>query len=217
VRFEVSVLCVTGLLSAHAAVGQSAAIDNDRVTVWDIHLAKGVAGPATPHDLDTVVVFLEGGDIKTVDANGKATRATRAFGDAVFISRGSDARDTLLSDGAAHEIVVALKDYRAPPIANSSGYPLAYPRPGAVRALDNGRVDVWNYSWTPGRPTPLHFHDKDVVVAYRYDGDLKSVSPDGATVVNHYQSGEIRFNKANRSHSEVLESERQSAVVIELK
>ena len=32
-------------------------------------------------------------------------------------------------------------------------------------------------------PTPMHFHDKDIVVAYRYDGSLKSVTPDGATVV----------------------------------
>jgi hypothetical protein len=55
------------------------------------------------------------------------------------------------------------------------------------------------------------------VVAYRYDGTLKSVTPDGATTANAYQAGEIRFNKANRSHYEELTTDRQSAVMMELK
>jgi hypothetical protein len=63
----------------------------------------------------------------------------------------------------------------------------------------------------------MHFHDKDVVVAYRYDGTLKSVTPDGASVLNAYRAGEIRFNRANRSHYEELTSARQSAVMMELK
>jgi hypothetical protein len=127
-------------------------------------------------------MFLEGGTIRTVSAQGKVTVVTRAFGDAVFIPKGTDSRDTLLSDGATREVVVALKDYPPSTIANTSGYPLAFPRPGSVKALENQRVSVWNYSWAPGRPTPLHFHDKDVVVAYRYDGSLKSVSPEGTIV-----------------------------------
>jgi hypothetical protein len=30
----------------------------------------------------------------------------------------------------------------------------------------------------------MHFHDKDIVVVYRYDGSLKSTTPDGKSVVN---------------------------------
>jgi hypothetical protein len=78
-------------------------------------------------------------------------------------------------------------------------------------------VVVWNYSWAPGKPTPMHFHDKDVVVAYRYDGALKSVTPDGKATANAYKAGEVRFNKANRAHYELLTSPRQSAVMMELK
>jgi hypothetical protein len=49
------------------AVAQPApVIDNERVTVWDIKLTKGEAGPATPNDQDTVIMFLEGGDIRTL-------------------------------------------------------------------------------------------------------------------------------------------------------
>jgi len=192
-------------------------IDNDEVTVWDIRLQKGAAAHPTPHDLDTVIMFLEGGRIRTRVAGGGTRTATRAFGDALFVPTGTDARQTLLSDDAAHEIVIALKAHRAPAVANTTGLPAAFPRPGSVKVLDNDRVVVWHYRWTPGVPTPMHFHDKDVVVADRYDGTLRSVAPDGAVVVNAYRSGDIRFNKANRSHYEELTTWRQSAVIMELK
>jgi hypothetical protein len=192
-------------------------IDNERVIVWDIILEKGTAGPVTPHDMDTVIMFLEGGRIRTVVAGGNASTATRQFGDAVFVPKGTDARQTLLSDVNAHEIVVALEDYRVPAVVNTTGLPAAFPRPGSVKALDSDRFTVWHYSWTRGVPTPMHFHDKDVVVAYRYDGALKSVTPDGASVVNPFKAGDIRFNKANRSHYEELITDRQSALIMELK
>jgi hypothetical protein len=203
--------------SLPAAAQPAPVIDNERVTVWDIILEKGVSGPVTPHDMDTVIMFLEGGRIRTLAAGGKASTATRKFGDAVFVPKGTDASQTLVSDGAAHEIVIALKDYRAPAVVNTTGLPAAFPRPGSVKALDNDRITVWHYTWQPGVPTPMHFHDKDVVVAYRYDGTLKSVTRDGASVSNSYKSGDIRFNKANRSHYEELETARQSAVMMELK
>jgi hypothetical protein len=217
-RAGIAIISLSLLVVSLPAWAQPApVIDNDRVTVWDVRLAKGAAGPTTPHDLDTVIMFLEGGRIRTADERGGSTVADRSFGDALFVPKGSDQNDTALSDGGAHEIVIALKDRPQPPIANNSVYPEAFPRPGSVKALDNPRVVVWNYSWTPGVPTPMHFHDKDIVVAYRYDGSLKSVTPDGASVVNPYKVGDIRFNKANRVHYEELTTDRQSAVMAELK
>ena len=45
---------------------------------------------------------------------------------------------------------------------------------------------VWDSTWTPGVATPMHFHDKDVVVVFLEDGDLKSTTLDGKEVVNKY-------------------------------
>ena len=191
-------------------------IDNERVTVWDVRLSKGAPAYKLPRDLDTVVMFLEGGTIKTV-TEGNASTDQRSFGDTVFVPKGSDVQQESLSDAPTHEIVFALKDSPSVTYKNSTGFPAAFPRPGSEKVLDNARVVVWRYSWVPGQPTPLHFHDKDVVLAYRYDGDLKSVSPDGAQVVNPYKSGDIRFNRGNRSHYEELISGKQSAVMAELK
>jgi quercetin dioxygenase-like cupin family protein len=210
------VLLFAAANAATAAVA-GPVIDNERVTVWDVKLTPGTSGSPTSHDEDTVIMFLEGGQIRTVDSSGKVTTAQRKSGDVVFVPRGTDATDTLISGEPAHEVVIALKDYKAPLIANSTGLPAAFPRPGSVKVLDNDRVVVWNYSWAKGQPTPMHFHDKDVVVAYRFDGALKSVTPDGASVVNPYKTGDIRFNKGNRAHYEELVDDRQSAVMMELK
>jgi hypothetical protein len=200
------------------AVAQLApVIDNERVTVWDVILTAGTPGPPTPHELDTVIMFLEGGSIRTVAADGSSQVTKREFGDAVFVPKGRDAKDTVLSVRPAHEIVIALKDYARPALVNTSPYPPAFPRPGSVKVLENNRVVVWHYSWTVGVATPMHFHDKDIVVAYRYDGVLKSVTPEGVAVVNAYKAGEIRFNRANRAHYEELPTGRQSAVMTELK
>ncbi len=191
-------------------------IDNERVIVWDIRLSKGGPANKLPHDLDAVVMFLEGGTIKTV-TEGKASTDQRSFCDAVFVPKGSDVQQELLSDEPAHEIVFALKDSPGVVYKNPTGLPAAFPRPGSEKVLDTARVVVWRYSWVPGQPTPMHFHDKDVVLAYRFDGDLKSVGPDGAQVVNRYKSGDIRFNRGDRSHYEELTSGKQSAVMAELK
>ncbi len=102
-------------------------------------------------------------------------------------------------------------------MANRSGYPLAFPRPGSKKMLENDRVIVWNYAWAPGKPTPMHYHDKDVVVVYRKSGTLDSVTPDGRHTETAHSFGEIRFNKGARSHYELLTRGRQSAIMTELK
>ena len=217
-RFRILLVGLSLFAAAPPSWAQQApVIDNERVTVWDVRLEKGVAGPATPHDQEAVIMFLEGGTIQTKGVQGSNTLAERHFGDAVFVPKGSDEKDTALSGGEAHEIIIALKDNPQPPYANTSTYPLAFPRLGAIQALDVARAVVWHYSWTPGVPTPMHFHDKDVVVAFRYDGSLKSVTPDGASVVNPYKAGDIRFNRGDRIHHEELTTDRQSAVMLELK
>ena len=216
-RKAIGWLGLAAIVAGSPVLAAAPVIDNDRVSVWDVTLAKGEAGPATPHDLDTVTLFLEGGRIRTISAGGKAATATRAFGDAVFTPKGADAVSTVMSGGPVHAVVIALKDAPSPKVANTAGLPPAFPRPGSVKVLENRLVIVWHYSWKPGVQTPMHFHDKDVVVAYRYDGALKSVTPAGEVTANAYKAGDIRFNKADRAHYEVLTGERQSAVMMELK
>jgi hypothetical protein len=200
--------------------------DNPEVLVLDLHLAKGQATPPSSATFDTVILYASGGEVRSEAVKDPAKKAPartapgtterHSFGDAVFIPKGKGLREVVTGTEPVHLVMVTLK---APParIANPGGLPLAFPRPGAVKRLENDRVVVWNYTWRKNVPTPMHFHDKEVVLAYRYDGTLRSTALDGMFNDNSYTAGEVRFNKGNRVHSEVLLTGRQSAVMMELK
>jgi hypothetical protein len=120
-------------------------------------------------------------------------------------------------EGGARNIVIALKDHPEAPIVNNSGYPNAYPREGIVKLLENDRVIVWSFRWTPGKPTAMHFHNTDVVVVYQEDTPLESITPDGKRILNECKLGDTRFNRGNRVHSELLIGKSGSAVITEIK
>ena len=191
-------------------------IENERVKVWDITLSPGQS-TALRHENEFATMFFAGARCRTTDENGRITVAVRQFGEAVYGRRGTEQREEVISGGPARLIVVELKDHPGPIYANKSGYPPAFPRPGSTRILDNERIVVWNYSWTPNMPTAMHFHDKDVLVVFRYDGSLKSTTPDGKSVVNDYTPGSIRFNRGDRTHYEELVKGQQTGMMMELK
>jgi hypothetical protein len=172
-----------------AAVGYAAepVLDNERVTVWD-----------------TTEVMPAQHDFVAVSLSRKGT--------AVYGHAGDKA-----GKAGARTVVVELKDHALPPIANASGYPLAFPRPHAKKLLENDKVIVWDYSWQPRVPSPMHFHDKDTLVVFEADGALQSTTPDGKKTVNENHFGDVRFNKRDRIHTELLLRGHGHAVITELK
>ena len=208
-----TLICILASLAA-PALGQEApapTIDNSRVTVRDILLEPGKPGPSISHAGDYVVLYFQGGRIRSAD--GKT--ATRPSGGAIT-GHGGVTSDTALGQ-PVREIVVELKDSPSNTVPNTTGLPPAFPREGSKLILETSRVRVWNYAWVPGKPTPMHFHNTEVVVAYRGNGDVSSTTPDGQTTVNKRRAGDIVFNVANRSHSEALVNGEQSGIMLELK
>jgi hypothetical protein len=156
--------------------------------------------------------------VSVLEVSGYSTSAQPT--DAVVVSLSGSA--VYVPKGATSKIsgrlfVIDLKDHPLPPIENKSGYPLAFPRPGTKKVFENDRVIVWDSTWTPGVATPMHFHDKDVVVVFLEDGDLKSTTPDGKEVLNKYTTGTVRFNQRDRTHTETLMNGKQRAIITELK
>ena len=117
----------------------------------------------------------------------------------------------------AKAIVITLKDKAVAPIKNTSGHPNAFPRPGNIKVYEDARVIVWDYTWTSGKPTPMHFHDKDVVVIYLDNGTLKSTTPDGKSLTNKRSPGDTFFNARDRVHTETLIDGKLRAIITELK
>ena len=117
----------------------------------------------------------------------------------------------------ADKLIIGFKPGSVAPLKNTSGFPLAMPRPGAKQILDNAHFTAWDYTWEPNHATPMHFHDKDVVVMFLEEGDLKSTTAKGEVTVNSWKPGTIRFNARDRVHTEELVRGKQRAIIVELK
>jgi hypothetical protein len=133
------------------------------------------------------------------------------------VPKGSNIRERLSEGGPAHEVVVWLKDKKPRPIANPTRYPTAWPRPGAVKSLENDRVIAWHYSWVEGRSAPMHFHVRQQVIGERYDGAIKTVTEDGRESRRAVTAGHIGFTQPGALHSEEWAAGKVSAVILELK
>jgi hypothetical protein len=173
---------------AASSWGAQPVLDNDRVTVWDTTERL----PPVQHDFVAVSLSRKG---------------TAYYGHAGS-SPGKAGRRT---------VVIELKDHALPPLANSTRYPLAFPRPHVKKLLENDKVVVWDYAWRPHEPSPMHFHDKDTLVVYEATGALQSTTPDGKSTVNENKFGDIRFNRRDRAHTELLVRGVGHAVITELK
>jgi hypothetical protein len=174
-------------------------IQNARVTVWDV--PAGAPAPATSAAHDVVTFVIRG-------------NADKPDGSAVYRAKGAAPRPV---PADARTIVIELQNAKVPPLPNTSGHPLAFPRPGSTKLLENERVVVWSFTWTPGVATPMHFHDKDVVVTYLADGALTSTDAQGKAVVNEHHFGYTKFNPRDRVHTERLARGQGSALMVELK
>jgi len=191
-------------------------VDNERVTVWDVIWSSG-HGAAQPRPTDTVTVALNDGPIRVVDIMGTEKTITRNIGDVQFEVRGEGHREESVGAAVPHDILIELKDTKVAPLANTSGYPNAFPRPGSRKVFENTRVVCWDYTWTPGVATPMHFHDKDVVVVYLETGVLASTTADKQVVNNPHHFGFTKFNSRDRSHTETLIQGKGRAIIVELK
>ena len=95
--------------------------------------------------------------------------------------------------------------------------PPAYPRPGAIKILDNDRVQVWNIAWLKGQ-LPLHRHVYDLVGVYYEPGDRMIISPEGARRPVTTKAGDIAFQRKGVTHIEEGVSDAPlRAVFIEMK
>jgi hypothetical protein len=140
-------------------------------------------------------------------ASGSATASiVRKIGSEIWIA-----------ETPATSLVITLKDKKVAALRNTSGYPNAFPRPNSMKVYEDSQVIVWDYTWTTGVATPMHFHDKDVVVIYLGNGALRSTTPDGKSVVNTWKRGDTRFNLRDRVHTETLVEGQLRAIIMELK
>ena len=192
-------------------------VDNDRVTVWDVTWPKGKPTALHRHKYDLIGIDLVDATAKVTGEDGQSRNANLRVGAVAWLNKGTVHIEEGTSDTPRHAILIDLKDVKVAPLGNKTGLPPAFPREGGKKLFENDRVLVWDYTWTPGKPTVMHFHDKDVIAIYMENGELKSTTPDGQVTSNVFSFGDARFNSRNRSHSEELVKGKVRAIVVELK
>jgi predicted metal-dependent enzyme (double-stranded beta helix superfamily) len=182
--------------------GANQVFDNERVTIWDVTWLPGKPSPMHRHKYDLVGVYLVGSPIKVTMPDGTSRESKVEEGFVLFQSKGvTHIEEGMVAENPRHAILIDLKDHVAPKIPNETGLPLAFPREGAVKRLENDRVAIWEYLWTK-TPSPMHFHDKDVVVVVMEGGEIESTTPDGKSRVTRVVRREASFTPGNRAHSE---------------
>ena len=196
--------------------GVTPIVSNERVSVRDVTLTPGKPGPMEQHAEDSVTVFLTGGTVKMTQSDGTSRVMTRNANEAVFAPKGGASRLEAVGR-PVRAVMIDLHDHVVAPLPNTTGLPEAFPRPGSKKVFENDRIFIWDYTFVPGQPSPMHFHSRDVVTIYTDDGAVTSTTPAGEVTVNDHVFGQTLFNPRNRTHTEVLSRGKVHIVVVELK
>src|SRR5262245_12059654 len=163
------VACAEEYPHAFPRTGTKQLFDNERVTAWKVLWKKDVAQPVHRHRYDMAGVYLRYGPIRVTSPDGVVSPQRPAFDvpRPYFQAKGVTHREEAIGFGPdAPErlaIMFDLKEVHVPPVTATSGIPTAFPRAGAVKAIDNERVTEWDHIWTAGEVVPTHVHDKDSV------------------------------------------------------
>jgi hypothetical protein len=190
-------------------------LQNEQVLVWDVTWGEGQRRPSW--ERDSVLVFLTPGSVEMTGSDWRPQVVSHQVGDVEFVAKGAPGYRAGGPQQPLRTIVVELKGRAHPALKNATGVRDAFDRPGIEKVFDNTQVTVWRYTWEPGKQTPLHFHARDVVVVYLAEGVLKSVTPDGKSVLNPHSFGLTKFSPRGRIHYEELVEGKASAVMVELK
>jgi len=203
--------------------GATQLFDNERVTAWEVHWIRDVPQPIHRHRYDMAGVYLRYGPIRVTRPDGTESPQRPPFEipRPYFQEKGITHREEMI--GFAPDapermaIMFDLKEVSVPAAALPPNTPAAFPRDGAIKAIDNARVIEWDYTWTPGRVVPLHMHDKDSVQVFSQGGTIKFTHTDGSIETKTFKFGDTRFIPHGTICTEEATDGSPRAVTIELK
>ena len=203
--------------------GTEKLFDNERVTAWRVLWKKDVRHPVHRHRFDMAGVYLRYGPIRVTSPEGVESPQRPRFEvpRPYFQAKGVTHREEMIgfpTDAPERlAIMFDLKEVAVTPVSAPPGVSAAFPRPGAVMAIDNARVTEWDYTWTVGRPVPSHVHGKDSVQVFFEGGTIKFTGSDGRVDTKTFAVGDARFIPRGTIDIEEALSGSPRAITIELK
>jgi hypothetical protein len=207
---------------AFPRTGVTKLFDNERVTAWEVHWKRDIPQPIHRHRYDMAGVYLRYGPIRVTSPEGAVSPQRPLFEvpRPYFQSKGITHREEMIGFAPdAPERLAVMFDLKEVSVAaaDSKGMPTAFPREGAIKAIDNERVTEWDYTWTSGRKVPLHVHDKDSVQVFFAPGSIKFTDASGKSETKRFNFGDARFIPMGTVWAEEWIDGSPRAVTIELK
>ena len=98
------------------AIADKVLFENDRVRIWELHLPPGAKGPAHRHDLDHILIQIDGDRMAVhpePDTQGPYPDYLEADafpGNVIYVERGGVEVAHNIGRRTYHEIIVELKD-----------------------------------------------------------------------------------------------------------
>jgi hypothetical protein len=208
---------------AFPRTGTTQLFDNERVTAWEVHWIKDIPQPVHRHRYDMAGVYLRYGPIRVTSPEGVVSPERPPFDvpRPYFQAKGVTHREEAIGFGPdAPErmaIMLDVKEIAVAPATPKAGMPTAFPRDGAIKAIDNARVTEWDYTWSAGHTVPTHMHDKDSVQVFFQGGTIKFTAADGKVETKTFKFGDARFIPRGTVDAEEAVSGAPRAITIELK
>jgi hypothetical protein len=109
IMLEVKPHAAGDIQGALPAEGASKVFENGRLAAWDLTWKPQQAISYDAENFATVTVFLEGGTIHSVTAQGRAKDTVRKSGDVVYSAQGIEAHTEQAMSGSPRAVIVELK------------------------------------------------------------------------------------------------------------
>jgi hypothetical protein len=222
-----SVLVAQEYPHAFPRVGAALVFQNERVAIWQVVWHHGVAQPFHRHLYDMAGVYLRYGRIKVtqperVPPNAPSPTAGQPYEvpRLLFQLKGITHKEEGVGQPNEPEqfaFQTDLKGYSPTYPEPKDPPPHAFPRESAKKGIDNDRVVFWDYTWQPGKPTGMHFHEKDRVEVFVTGGTLQTSTADGHRDSQTIPAWSARFVPGNQIDDEEAIGSPIRAIVIELK
>ncbi len=208
---------------AYPRTGTTQLFDNERVTAWKVEWKKDIPQPIHRHRYDMAGVYLRYGPIRVTSPEGVVSPQRPPFDvpRPYFQKKGVTHKEEAIGFGpdALERLAVMfdLKDVSVAPVTTKPGMSTAFPRDGAIKAIDNERVTEWDYTWSTGHSVPMHLHDKDSVQVFFRGGTIKFTLADGGIETKTFKFGDARFIPRGTTDAEEAINGSPRAITIELK
>jgi hypothetical protein len=180
-------------------------METDRIVVWDIVWPKGQPTSMHQHVHDQVGTYYATGGRAITTPDGVTRQTTTPVGALSTTWKGTTHIEEGTTDPPLRAVFIELKQDAGSGVAEApSQGAVAFPKEGAKQLLDDDRVTVWDYTWTPGVRHPMVRYTRDSVVVWLGRGTMRATTDGQPAATIAVAPGQMRYYP--RGSAEVAEA-----------